>query len=126
MFLHLDDVGKVTAINYAGREGNRRLAMTPDELRAIMSFLQQRVHLTDAGEGDAVTVGFDAPTPEEMAQAGLNPEGCTQILNAPWWDEMVADIVETPEMCDPGDAPEQVLEYARDVVAEYIRKRASL
>jgi hypothetical protein len=39
---------------------------------------------------------------------------------------MVADIIETPEMCDPEDAPEQVLQYARDVVAEYIRKRASL
>ena len=39
---------------------------------------------------------------------------------------MVTDIIETPEMCDPDDSPEQILEYAKDVVAEYIRKRASL
>jgi hypothetical protein len=39
---------------------------------------------------------------------------------------MVTDIVETPEMCDPEDPPEQVLAYARDVVSEYIRKRAEL
>jgi hypothetical protein len=99
--------------------------MTPDELRAIMDFLKERIHLTDAGMG-AVLIDFDTPTFEEMTQEGLNPEGCTQILNAPWWDEMVTDIVETPEMCEPGDPPEQVLEYARDVVAEYIRKRATL
>ena len=62
-----------------------------------------------------MTIGFDAPTADEMARAGLNPEGSRQILAAPWWDEMVADVVETPEMCDPADPPEQVLRYARDV-----------
>ena len=31
-----------------------------------------------------------------------------------------------PEMCDDEDSPEQVLEYAMDVVSEYIRKRAQL
>jgi hypothetical protein len=29
-------------------------------------------------------------------------------------------------MCDPEDPPHQVLEYARDVVSEYIRKRFPL
>ena len=100
--------------------------MTPDELRAIMAFLSQRVHLKDRGADGDVAVAFDAPTTDEMAGAGLNPEGCRHILTAPWWDEMVADIVETPEMCDPSDPPEQVLQYARDVVSEYVRKRATL
>ncbi len=100
--------------------------MTPDELRAIMEFLRQRVHLKDRGADDEVVIGFDAPTADEMARAGLNAEGSQRILDAPWWDEMVDDIVETPEMCDPEDPPDQVLEYARDVVAEYIRKRAEL
>ena len=45
--------------------------MTPDELRAIMVFLQERVQPGDAGEAGEVTVRFDAPTPEVMAQAGL-------------------------------------------------------
>ncbi|NIM52848.1 MAG: hypothetical protein GTN62_15350 [Gemmatimonadales bacterium] len=100
--------------------------MTPDELRAIVDFLRQEVHLDDPGADGEVVVGFDAPTVDEMARAGLSLEGCRQILGASWWEEMVADIVETPEMCDPGDPPEQVLEYARDVVSEYIRKRATL
>lgn len=98
--------------------------MSPDEIRAIMSFLREKVHLADRGADGEVAVSFDAPTPDEMARAGLEPDGSRQILDAPWWDEMVTDIVETPEMCDPGDPPEQVLEYARDVVSEYIRKRA--
>ena len=100
--------------------------MTAGELRAIMEFLRQKVHLKDRGAEGEVVIGFDAPTAEEMGLAGLNPDGCRQFLDAPWWDEMVVDIVETPEMCDPGDLPEQVLEYARDVVSEYIRKRAKL
>ena len=100
--------------------------MTPDELRAIMEFLRQRVHLKDRGAEGEVAIGFDTPTVDEMARAGLNPEGCRQILDTPWWGEMVADILETPQLCDPGDPPEQVLEYARDVVSEYIRKRAKL
>jgi hypothetical protein len=100
--------------------------MTPDELRAIMNWLRGRVCLRDGAAGGEPAVGFHAPTADELANADLNREGLTRILDAPWWDEMVADIVETPEMCDPDDPPEQVLEYARDVVSEYIRKRASL
>ncbi len=100
--------------------------MEPDELRAIMGFLRQKVHLKDPGAEGEVVIGFDAPTADEISQAGLNPQGCKQIQDAPWWDEMVTDIVETPEMCESGEPPEQVLEYARDVVSEYVRKRAKL
>jgi len=100
--------------------------MHPDELRSIMEYLRQRVHLKDRKEDGDVAIGFDAPSPEAMIEAGLSPEGSRQILAAPWWDEMVVDIVETPEMCEPDDPPQQVLDYARDVVSEYIRKRAEL
>ena len=101
--------------------------MERDELRAIMNFLRQRVQLGSQGEADTeVTIAFNAPSVEQMAAAGLDPEGSRRILDAPWWDEMTTDIVETPEMCDPSDSPEQVIEYARDVVSEYIRKRAEL
>ena len=71
-------------------------------------------------------IGFDAPGEDELGRAGLNLEGCRQIRGAPWWDEMVGDVVETPEMCDPDDPPEQILEYARDVVSEYIAKRVTI
>jgi len=100
--------------------------MTPDELRAIMEYLRQRVQLKDRGIDGEVFVRFDVPTVDDMAQAGLDPDGSRRILDAPWWDEMVDDIVETPEMCEPDDPPDQVLEFARDVVSEYIRKRAEL
>jgi hypothetical protein len=100
--------------------------MTPDELRAIMEFLRERVQLEDRGADGGVAVRFDVPTADVMAGAGLNADGCQHVLSAPWWNEMVTDIVETPEMCDSEDPPEQVLEYARDVVSEYIRKRAKL
>jgi len=91
-----------------------------------MAFMRQRVHLKDEGTGGAVGVGFELPSADEVVHAGLNADGWKQIRQAPWWDEMVADIIETPEMCDPDDAPERVLEYAQDVVSEYIRKRAKL
>ena len=100
--------------------------MSPDELRAVMEFLRRKVSLKDGGAAGAVTIAFEAPSPDELEQAGLHAEGRRPILEAPWWDEMVSDIVETPDMCDPDDAPEQVLEYARDVVSEYIRKRAEI
>ena len=100
--------------------------MTPEDLRAIMNYLRNRVELGSGGTEEPPIVVFRTPTEEEMVGAGLHTEGTKRILAVPWWDEMVADIVETPEMCDPGDPPEQVLEYARDVVSEYIRKRFPL
>ncbi|MBT4504647.1 MAG: hypothetical protein HOC74_43385 [Gemmatimonadetes bacterium] len=100
--------------------------MTPEELRAIMTYLRERVHLGPKEAEASVTITFHAPLEEEMIGAGLNAEGVKRILRVPWWEEMVEDIVETPDMCDPDDSPEQILEYARDVVSEYIRKRFSL
>jgi hypothetical protein len=100
--------------------------MTPDELRAIMTYLRERVGLMSAEADLPVTISFDPPTVEEMVEAGLHPGGSERILLVPWWEEMVEDIVETPEMCDPDDSPEDVLEFARDVISEYIRKRFPL
>jgi len=100
--------------------------MTPEELRAIMAYLGERVNLDPEEAKSPVVITFHAPKEEEMIDAGLNAEGVKRILRAPWWEEMVADIVETPDYCDPGDSPKQVLEYARDVVSDYIRKRFPL
>lgn len=100
--------------------------MTPDDLRAIMNYLRGCVSLGESSTEECIDVIFDAPTHDQMTAAGLDAQGSEQILNAPWWDEMVEDIVETPEMCEEDDTPEQVLEYARDVVSEYIRKRAEI
>lgn len=99
--------------------------MIPDELRAIMAYLKQRVAGTQEAKGP-ITITFDGPTKEEMIDAGLNAEGVKRILRVPWWEEMVEDIVETPDMCEPDDSLEQVLGYAKDVVSEYIAKRFPL
>ena len=102
------------------------ITMDPNELRDIMEFLRQRVHLEEGDAVGGVVIRFDVPSVSDMEAADLNAEGSQGILDAPWWDEMVTDVIETPEMCEPDDSPEQVLEYARDVVSEYIRKRAAL
>jgi hypothetical protein len=100
--------------------------MTPEELRSIMAYLRERVHLGTEEAKSPVVITFHAPTEEEMVDAGLNAEGVERILCVPCWEEMVTDIVETPDYCDSGDSPQQVLEYARDVVSDYIRKRFPL
>jgi hypothetical protein len=99
--------------------------MEPQELREIVSFLENRVTLDEAASSGKVAVRFAAPSPEEMVAAGLNAGGAAGVLAAPWWDEMVEEIVDTPGFC-PGEPPETVLRYARDVVKEYIAKRFPL
>ena len=100
--------------------------MTAEELKAIIVYLKKKIHHDLQEAGQPVVIVFDAPTAEEMINAGLNAQGVKQILHVSWWEDMVADIVETPEICDENDPPQQVLEYARDVVSEYIRKRFPL
>ncbi len=100
--------------------------MTPEELRAMMTYLQERVNLEAGAVDDPVHITFQGPTEAEMIGAGLSPEGVRRLLKASWWEEMVTDIVETPDFCEPGDSRQQVLTYARDVVLDYIRKRFPL
>lgn len=100
--------------------------MTPEELRAIMAYLRERVILGLKETGGPIVITFLTPSKEEMIRAGLNPEGVKTILHAPWWEEMVTDIIETPEYCDFNESSQQVLEYAKDVVSDYIRKRFPL
>jgi len=100
--------------------------MIAEELRAIIDYLREKVDVVPKGPKHSDVITFDIPTESEMINAGLNKQGVKQILSASWWDEMVTDIIETPEMCDDDDPPEQTLEYARDVVSDYIRKRFPL
>jgi len=100
--------------------------MTPEELRAIMAYLMERVLLDRDESKNPIVITFLSPSKEEMIRAGLNPEGVKAILHAPWWEEMITDIIETPEYCEPNESSQQVLEYARDVVSDYIRKRFPL
>jgi len=100
--------------------------MTPEELRAIIAYLREKVQLGSQEIRGPVSITFHEPTEDEMVGAGLNAAGVKKILQASWWREMVADIIETPDFCDSHDSPQQVFEYARDVVSDYIRKRFPL
>ncbi len=93
---------------------------TADQLRAIVEYLEDRVKLVT--EGDRA-IAFEPPTTDEIAGAGLDPQTFTRVTSAPWWQEMVDDIIETPEFAEPEASPTVVLGYARDVIREYIGKR---
>ncbi len=96
---------------------------TPGQLRDIVEYLQNRVCLIAETERD---IAFSPPTAQEMNAAGLDEDTVSQLTSAPWWQEMVDDIVETPEFAEPEASAEVVLGYARDVVQEYIGKRFPL
>ena len=56
--------------------------MTPEELRAIMTYLRERVHLGSKEAENPVIITFQGPMEDEMIVAGLNTEGVKQILRA--------------------------------------------
>lgn len=94
---------------------------TPDQLRDIVRYLQDRVGV----HGDRKVV-FEPPEVSEMAAAGLDEAATRRLLEAPWWPEMITDVLETPDFADPNASREIILGYARDVIQEYIWKRFPL
>jgi len=95
--------------------------MEDTEIKRMYEWIQGRVRLADATDGIAIT--FEEPGSEDFSSAGFGPEAAELTLDSDWWAEMVTDIVETPEYAETGESPEQVLQYARDVVKEYVAKR---
>jgi hypothetical protein len=92
--------------------------MQPEDLRRLMEYLQDVVSVSGSR-----SVVFEIPDERTMLDAGLHAETVQQLLSAPWLEEMVTDVRETPEFCSPEETSDQVLQYARDVVVEYLRKR---
>jgi len=92
--------------------------VTRDEIVRLVGWLKERVTLVGDGR-----VAFSEPTEEAMAEAGFGPEFAALTLRAPWWPEMITDIVETPACVGQDCERELLLRYARDVVQEYIAKR---
>jgi hypothetical protein len=95
--------------------------MEDNEIRRMYEWIQARVAL--GKDPDKVTILFDEPTARDFEDQGFDAETISLTLESGWWTEMAADIVETPEYAEPGESPEQILGYARDVVVEYVRKR---
>jgi len=96
--------------------------MTPDGLRAAIGLIEECVVLS---QEDPAVVRFDAPSIQDLMHLGIPEDEARRLLGAPWWDEMAAEIVDTPSFCAAGEPAATVLRYARDVVGEYIRKRYS-
>jgi hypothetical protein len=94
---------------------------SPDQLREIVRYLQDRV----GTHGDREVV-FEPPEVPEMVAAGLDEATARRLVAAPWWPEMINDVLETPEFMDPNASLEIILGYARDVIQEYIWKRFPL
>jgi hypothetical protein len=95
--------------------------MNADEIKRMYEWIQRRVALADSTDGIAIV--FDEPGADDFEEAGFAPEAVELTLSSDWWAEMVTDIIETPDYAEPGEGPEKVLEYARDVVKEYVAKR---
>ncbi len=95
--------------------------MDKDEIKRLYEWIQSRVTLDD--QGDGIAVSFEEPDPDDFSDADFDPEVVELTLDSDWWEEMVVDIIETPDYAEPHESPDQVLEYARDVVKEYVAKR---
>ena len=95
--------------------------MEADEIRRMYQWIQDRVTLAD--DTDGVAIIFDEPGPDDFEEAGFESEAVELTLESEWWSEMASDVVETPDFSEPDESPEQILEYDRDVVKEYVAKR---
>jgi hypothetical protein len=95
--------------------------MEDNEIRRMYEWIQARVALGE--DPDKVMILFDEPTARDFEDQGFGAEAISLTLESRWWAEMAADIVDTPEYVEPGESPEQILTYARDVFVEYVRKR---
>ena len=95
--------------------------MEREALRDAMEILAGRVRLV-ADPPDCKLV-YDDLDRDGMVAAGIAEAVADRLADAPWWAEMIVDVEETPEFCEPEATAEEVLEYGRDVVREYFRKR---
>ena len=95
--------------------------MQTTNIKELISWLQQRVSLQN--QSGVVSIAFNTPEVNDFKKAQFTSETMDLTLHAPWWHEMVTDIIETPDFAAPNENPERILQYAHDVVEEYIRKR---
>ncbi|TET37157.1 MAG: hypothetical protein E3J72_06885 [Planctomycetota bacterium] len=95
--------------------------MEKEQIIRLHEWLQGRITLDEGA--DAVKVMFNEPAAEDFKKEGFGEEAVNLTLKSDWWAEMVTDVIETPDFAEPDETPEQILQYARDLVVEYIRKR---
>ena len=96
-------------------------AMTKEKIRKLIRWLQARITLSEGGDG--INISFDEPDSGDFRGQDFGDDVIGLTLEREWWAEMAMEIVETPDFAEPDESTKQVLDYARDVVSEYIRKR---
>jgi len=96
--------------------------MLRENIRDAVDLLMDRVILTRSDDGSC-QVSFADLDRDAMITLGIAETIADRLASAAWWSEMLDDVAETPDFCEPDDTPEQVLQYARDVVKEYVAKR---
>ena len=100
--------------------------MDAEDLKKIIEYLRNKVILIENEVEHSTSIQYQSPTETEIVSSGLNSAAINKIIDAEWYEEMVNDVIETPEFCEPDDSPQQILDYAKDVVSEYIKKRFTL
>ena len=95
--------------------------MDREKIVELIDWLKDNVSLDD-GEG-GVEIIFDEPDAEDFKSTGFYGEIIELTLYSSWWDEMISDLIETPDFAEPGDSTEIVLGYACDLIQEYVSKR---
>jgi len=95
--------------------------MDREKIVKLIDWLKDNVSLGD-GEG-SVEIIFDELDAENFVSAGFDGEIIELTLYSSWWDEMMSDLIETPDFAEPGDSPETILGYACDLIQEYVSKR---
>lgn len=95
--------------------------MEKADIQRMYEWVQSRVRLVPGS--DEPVIAFDAPTAEAFKERGFTDDDIALTLGSGWWQQMIVDIIETPEFAEPDESPDQVVQYARDVVVEYFRKR---
>ena len=97
--------------------------MEPRDVREAIRLLKEQVTLTQGPAGNC-EISFVEPDRDGMVQLGISPGVAARFAAAPWWSEMVEDVLETPDFCEPDASPDEILQYARDVIFEYVAKRS--
>jgi hypothetical protein len=100
--------------------------MNKETLKQLIGFLKERVIIETHSEESHPIIKFNSPSREIMVEAGFEIIDINQILDTEWYGDMVNDIEETPEFSDPDDTHSQILDYAKDVIAEYLMKRVQI
>ena len=96
--------------------------MDPQDIRNAIQLLKNRVTLTESAAGDCQVTLEDLDR-DGMVALGIAPDLAQHLASADWWPEMIEDVGETPDFCEPDTSPDEILKYARDVIFEYVAKR---